>query len=143
MPAGAVTDRAGNESLGSSTVQLTVDTTALLPIIELSEPNPTPNQSFGIAIDFGEPVTGFGLDDLTLLGASASDLRDLGGGRFEATIEASRDGELALLVPAGAAVDAAGNPSLRSAAWTVTVDTVSPAPALRSLVAEPNEPNRF
>ena len=141
VPAGVVTDAAGNANLAAAeSLTITVDGTALVPQISTSEPSLTSNDSFDVSIDFGERVIGFQLSDLTVINGTASGRQDLGGGRYAATIAANGDGQVAVLMPAGAAQDSAGNLSLTSSLLSLFVDTSSPAPVLVHLAAQGDQP---
>ncbi|MFK8114760.1 MAG: Ig-like domain-containing protein [Rubripirellula sp.] len=132
--ANVANDGAGNGNAAATPLTLTVDSTALVPTVTTAASSPTTSNSFDVAIDFGETVTGFVLADLTLIGATSSNLVDNGGGQYSVTLTASGDGQVILIVPAGAAKDAAGNDSLKSSTLSVTVDSTSPAPVITSTV---------
>ncbi|MBF9059158.1 hypothetical protein HKCCSP123_08175, partial [Rhodobacterales bacterium HKCCSP123] len=135
FPAGLLTDIAsGNPSAALGPVTLgDFDVTPPAPVLSGLA------SSVGLAgdevtVDFGEAVTGFDLDDLELTNLSASNLADLGGGRFTFDVTATGDGPASLTIPAGAAQDAAGNASTEASETTeavaarpeVTFDRVEP-----------------
>ena len=90
----------------------------------------TANDAFEVTITFGEDVTGFEADDISLTGsatAEASVLMD-SGSDYTATItpEPGADGNVIIQVPANIAEDAAENGNTESQSHTVSVDLVRP-----------------
>lgn len=96
------------------------DTTSPQPTIT-GPASPVTSDPFDVSIDFGEPVTGFVAGDLAVGNGTVNDLIDDGGGRFTATIDASRNGMVTVDIPAGVASDAAGNLNTAATPLTVTV----------------------
>jgi alpha-tubulin suppressor-like RCC1 family protein len=119
LPAGAVTDLAGNPVVAAELI-VTSDRTA--PSIILA---PAPDQAspaaggpIRFAVSFSEPVSGLTQDDLQLGGAAGpsdaalSELAPFDGTRFAVEVTGmSGPGAVTLGLLEGAAADAAGNPS--------------------------------
>ena len=63
VSAGAAEDTAGNESVASMNVDVSVDTSGPTPTI--TAPTDTQNGAFDVTIDFGESVTGFVKSEIT------------------------------------------------------------------------------
>lgn len=143
VPAGVVNDAAGNANPASSSLIVSVDLAALVPVVTTAESNPTANSSFDVTVDFGEPVVGFSISDLALVNATASNLRDDGGGQFTVAIAAIEDGPVSLIVPSRAAQDSAGNDSLASSPLSLDVDTTSPIPTIGSLTSSLTNQSTF
>ncbi|WP_298128945.1 HYR domain-containing protein, partial [Micropruina sp.] len=147
IPAGAAADGAMNASTASTSTDNTV--TYELPDVDETPPTVTINQA-GTQVDptstspivftvvFSEPVTGF-TDPTTDLDLSAS----TAGGPLAATIVPvstteytvevtgmSADGDVIATIPAGAAADAATNPSTASTSTDNTVTYELPAAPL-------------
>ncbi|WP_172299271.1 PKD domain-containing protein [Pseudoruegeria sp. HB172150] len=69
---------------------------------------------FQVTVRFSEDVTGFEASDLTLTGASATGLAG-SGAEYEVTIDPVGGQDVTIAVPAGVAIDAAGNSNTASA----------------------------
>ncbi|MBU6239813.1 MAG: VCBS repeat-containing protein [Planctomycetes bacterium] len=121
IPANAVKDLAGNDSVASATFSRSVDTVAPSVAITTTEPNPTARLSFPIVIQFSEAVLGFEASDVVLGNATLSNWSEPQPGRFTATLNAQSDGVVFVGFPAAVAHDAAGNPNS------------SPSPLIRSV----------
>ena len=121
LAAGAATDAAGNGSLAAADFSVKVDADAPSPV--LSGPGETVEGAFTLSIDFGEPVTGFTMDALSLTNADATDLASLGEGRFSVIVTPRTVGVIDITLASGAAKDAAGNDSLGAA---LSVEVVAP-----------------
>ena len=85
VSAGAAEDDAGNASVASMNVDVSVDTEGPTPTI--TAPTDTQNGAFDVMIDFGEDVTGFAVGDLDVMGATkASNWQSGASGPAEYTI---------------------------------------------------------
>ena len=117
-----VTITARDKDSGSSSVTFTVTALAptFKPILSSTEPSPTGNRTFVASIDFTKPVTGFTIDDFALLNATASGLVDLGGGKFNVTLQAQTEGLVRLGIKASSVTDAQGGVNIEpdTIAWT-------------------------
>ncbi|KLT99511.1 BapA/Bap/LapF family prefix-like domain-containing protein [Acinetobacter baumannii] len=69
-----LTDAAGNESVQSPALLLTVDTTAPSLVITALDPALTATESTTISFTFSEAVSGFDIDDITPVGGTLSNL---------------------------------------------------------------------
>ncbi|WP_232530000.1 Ig-like domain-containing protein [Rosistilla oblonga] len=132
LPAGVASDAAGNDNAAATPLTLTVDTLGMTPTLSSTTPSLSNVATFVVAIDFGEPVAGFTLPDLTVLGGSASNLTtvDAAAGKYSATITPAADGNVTIQMPAGAVLDAAGNPNLASVELLRSIDSSSPQATL-------------
>ncbi|WP_435745331.1 Ig-like domain-containing protein [Nocardioides sp. SYSU DS0663] len=124
---GAVTDAAGNTNPASTTLTRTADLTR--PTVDLDAPAGPHHGPFDVTLTFSEPVTGLGLDDLEVTGATVSDLAGTGT-THTVRVTPSAEGDVTLRVTAGAATDTAGNTSVASAPLTRTVDRTAPSVTL-------------
>ena len=85
------------------------------------------------SVDFSEAVTGFTADDVSLSGtavAGATPTIAVIGGPASYNVEISSitsEGTIVVSIPAGAAIDATGNPTKAAPSSTVTLDTTPPA----------------
>ena len=90
---------------------VTIGTTASAPV----------NRPFPISITFSEVVTGFALDDLIVGNGGASELQG-NAASYTATVTPAASGPVTIDIPAGAAQDTAGNPSVASTQFSITAD---------------------
>jgi hypothetical protein len=121
---GAASDAAGNGSVAGS-YQVQSDTIA--PTVAISGPTTLQRAAFPVTVTFSEPVTGFDLSDVVVSNASLSGLT--GSGASYALLVTPIDtapASIRLEVPAGAAVDAAGNPSRAAQPVVVAADLTRP-----------------
>jgi len=106
-------------------VSYTLDTAAPRPSISSLEAGPVA-APFTVTMDFGEDVSGFEVDDITVTNGVSSNF-SMGGDAsvYSATITPTADGEVTVDIGAGAAADAAGNPSLAASQFSIiyAVDT--------------------
>ncbi len=105
------------------------DNDAPVPVITTEATEPV-SAAFDIAIAFtngpgGDPedVTGFTIGDLTVTNGAASNFAG-SGASYTATITPDWAGPASIVVPAGAAVDGAGNENPESAALAVEISIV-------------------
>ncbi|HSK72496.1 MAG TPA: FG-GAP-like repeat-containing protein [Pyrinomonadaceae bacterium] len=139
VAAGAAQDLAGNSSLASTSADNTVTLDTTSPTVTINraaaQADPTRNTPVNFTVVFSEPVTGFTNSDVSLAGStinvsSASITVSGSGSTYNVAIGnfTSNGGFIMASVPANAANDAAGNPSLAStgADNKITVDNVGP-----------------
>ncbi|WP_299022624.1 tandem-95 repeat protein [uncultured Photobacterium sp.] len=122
---GAFTDMVGNESLAASQVTVSYDGTSPKPVIS-SNANAITNADFVADIDFGEPVTGFSLDKITVVNASLSALVDKVDGQYQVTVTPDSDGMVSLDVAAGSVTDSVGNNNLAAERYSLEFDGSRP-----------------
>jgi hypothetical protein len=85
------------------------------------------SQAHSVTATFSEPVNGFGLGDVALTNASASNLAGTAGGSiYTFDVTATADGPVTVRVPAAAADDLAGNASTASNTLAWTYDGTAP-----------------
>ena len=129
VPANIAEDAAENGNTESQSHTVSVDLAR--PTVEITGvPTQTQTDAFEVTITFGEDVTGFEADDISLTGsatAEASVLMD-SGSDYTATItpEPGADGNVIIQVPANIAEDAAENGNTESQSHTVSVDLARP-----------------
>jgi hypothetical protein len=138
IPAGAATDGAGNPSAAATSTDNVVlfdNTAPTVTVVQADgQVDPAAGGPVLFTVTFGAPVTGFDASDVSLLGSTA-------GGTLTATVTGSgatytvavdgmtTAGDVVLTIPAGAALDAAGNTSLVSTSTDnrVTFQPTGPA----------------
>ncbi len=92
---------------------VTIGTTASAPV----------NAPFSITVTFSEPVTGFDLEDLVVGNGRPTELQG-SDENYAATITPAASGPVTVDIPAGAAQDAAANPSVAATQFSITADLV-------------------
>src|SRR5690606_6788043 len=125
VPAGVAEDAAGNPNTAASPVSQQYDREAPAPTIAL--PGGTASGPFPVTISFNEAVTGFSPADVQVSGGAAASAFSGGNGTttfvLRVTPEDDTTGNVSISVPPGAAVDAAGNPSVAAPAKIQPFDT--------------------
>jgi len=139
VAANVATDLAGNQNLAATSVTRTIDTTGFLPTLSTTTAALSNVTSFVVTIAFGEPVFGFTLADLSVLGGTASNLitANAATGSYTATITPTADGTVTVLLPAGLVTDSAENGNSAAVPLIRTIDRNSPSVSLTT-----NEPER-
>ena len=118
-----------------------VDADTTSPTVVISSDAVAPvTGSFPIAIAFSEPVTGFEFADLVLGNGSASALQG-SSSSYSATITPAASEAVTVDIPAGAAEDDAGNPSVAAEQFSIVAD-LTQVPMNRSPVPTASLPNR-
>ena len=88
-------------------------------------------EAFEVTVTFSEPVTGFAADDIDVTNGSAANVAG-SGADYTADITPDGEGDIAIRIVAGAAVDGAGNPSEAAETLTVAWDATPPTVTLSS-----------
>ncbi|SSS23269.1 putative hemagglutinin/hemolysin-like protein [Acinetobacter baumannii] len=131
-----LTDAAGNESVQSPALLLTVDTTAPGLVITALDPALTATESTTISFTFSEAVSGFDIDDITPVGGTLSNLvqSTTNPNVWTATFTADGSGAApSISVAEGAYTDLAGNlgtGDVLDGTDGFVVDTLAPAPVI-------------
>ena len=142
VSAGAAEDDAGNTSVASANVDVSVDTAGPTPTI--TAPMNTQNGPFDVTIDFGESVTGFTKSEITLGGTANYTTGSLtgSGASYTLRITPTGSGMLTIDVDANAAQDNGNNGN--EAASQVKVDIDVDAPTLTiDAPSDPQNGNTF
>ncbi len=134
IEAGAASDSALKATTAAETLELVADLTKPEPkltVVDEAQAGDPVGESFQVQIDFGETVTGFDdlINDVGVTNATLGDTIAPGteDGVYTFTVFPDSDGvEVTVEVPAGAATDQAGNPSLASDALKRTPDLKRP-----------------
>jgi YVTN family beta-propeller protein len=124
MPVGAAFDAAGNVSLASNALSVNyalTDTTP--PSVVLSTPSPNVTASFVVTAAFSESVAGLLSSEFVVTNGSVTAL-SAAGAVWSATVTPTAAGAVTVRLPAGAALDAAGNGSTASNLLTVNYTPV-------------------
>lgn len=116
-----------NEGLGnwvaSDEVSVTHDGTAPSVSISTSVTSVVAATQVAVTVTFSEDVTGFGASDLIVANGSVTAVTG-SGADYVATVVATGSGDVEVSIPAGAAEDAAGNPSTASGSLTVSSSNI-------------------
>ena len=124
LPAGAASDAAGNASLAADQYTRRYDTTAPQAVLSSTASEPV-GGSFTLTVSFTEDVTGFTLDDLDIVNATASGLTG-SGSDYEVEIEPDFAGTVTVDLGASVVTDEADNGNLAASQFTMTVDNEAP-----------------
>ncbi|MCY2987373.1 MAG: Ig-like domain-containing protein [Planctomycetota bacterium] len=147
LPAGAVADAAGNLNAASTSTDAVVTYDMTPPTVTINQAagqaDPTRTAPLQFRVVFSEAVTGFTADDLLLGGTAPGTLvatiTTLDATIYEVSVSGlTGSGTVTASIPAGAAFDAAGNPSLAStsADAAVTYDVTPPTVTINQAVTQ-------
>ncbi|MGF1759504.1 tandem-95 repeat protein [Photobacterium sagamiensis] len=125
VAADSISDAAGNLNTAATQLSRTYDATLPRPVIT-SSANAITNTDFVADIDFGEAVTGFALDKISVVNASLSKLAHQGEGRYQVTVTPDSDGTVSINIAAGTATDSAGNSNLAAEQYSLEFDGSRP-----------------
>ncbi|TWT84610.1 Bifunctional hemolysin/adenylate cyclase precursor [Planctomycetes bacterium CA13] len=118
-----------NVGIASQNVNIT-DNDFLTPVIDSGAASPSNLSPIPLTVDFGGSVTGFDLSDLSVLGATTSNLVDLTGGRFSFDLTPSADGAITVDIGAAAAKDVGGKDTLAASQFAIISDRTLPTPTI-------------
>ncbi len=134
IAADKVKDLANNGNLAATTLNITIDTVGLIPVLSTTEKSVTNQSNFSIAAIFSGAVTDFDVSDITVVNGTPSNLQtvDATAGRyvFDVTVDSRNDGPVTVLIPSGRSIDAFGNFNSDSNVISLIVDRSQPAAAL-------------
>ena len=152
IPAGAANDTLGNPSAASSSTDNSVTFDNVAPTVTINQAtpqtDPTNTSPIVFTVVFSEPVTGFGTGDVLLTGSTV-------GGTLVATVSGTGSsytvsvtgmtgtGTVIATIPAAAAIDAAGNPSVASTSTdnTVAFNNVAPTVTMNQAAGQADPTN--
>ncbi|HET8860015.1 Ig-like domain-containing protein [Marivirga sp.] len=120
LPAGVVTDAAGNGNLAAVQKIVTYDVTP--PTVTLSAQSPTTSTSFQVSIALSETVKEFFISDFTVTNGTACNIVSTDQLNYTVEIEPDVDGAVIVEVAEGALQDAAGNVNAASNQLEVRYD---------------------
>ncbi len=129
IPAGAATDHAGNESVASDEITVTIDT--LSPTLEITADVESPTNSAKITytVRFSESVNGFDEGDIAVTGSEndPAGFVEVNSTAYTFDVTHGMDtGTITVSVEAGATMDNATNPNTVSSLHTITIDRIPP-----------------
>ncbi len=141
--AGVVIDGAGNandastssDNLVAWTVPIGPDTTAPTVTVDqaMSQSDPASGATVSFTAIFSEPVTGFAAGDVAIGGTAGATTAEVSGGPAVYNVSVggmTATGTITVSVPAGAAVDGAGNPNTASISSDNTVSWAAVSPTV-------------
>lgn len=123
VAANTFTDAAGNGNEASNTVSAVFDGTAPTVSISGVPASLAVGGSFAVTVTFSENVTGFVANDISITNATVTNLSG-SDASYVAMLRASGTGDVQVSIPAGVAIDAAGNGNLASNQVTIADVTV-------------------
>lgn len=146
---GSIKDLAGNALVGPLLTSEFYTLDKLQPVVTLSraagQAQYANSGPFRFRAQFSENVTGFDSADVTLSGVGASGVlvTPLDARTYDIVLDGLlAEGEVRVAVPAGATIDAAGNPSKASfASVSAVYDTTPPTGTIELWAGQPNPTN--
>ena len=141
IPAGVLTDRAGNSNETSSSQTVRIDT--VVPTVTSITGLPATEQKgpFDVTVTFSEDVTGFAADDVAVTGEAT--VTNVGSPDADnayiltITPNASKEGDVTLQVKANAVTDTAGNPNTDASTVTAAIHIDTIVPTVTSITGVP------
>ena len=131
IAAGAAQDAAGNDNTAAKRFLIAYDG-APTPAVSAAQRSPANSATINFTVNFGENVTGFAPEDVVISGnASHGGVANFSGSGASYSFEVSptRDGTILVDIPAGAARDLGGNPSMDAEQFSIVYDG-APTPAV-------------
>ena len=143
LSAGAAEDTAGNESVASMNVDVSVDTSGPTPTI--TAPTDTQNGPFDVTIDFGENVRDFTRSGVTVTNATKagswkSQTESLYVLTLTPTIADGSTGTVTIDVDAGVAEDTSSNPNVAASQAMVDIDKDAPTLTIDAPTMDQKDP---
>ncbi|SDL67405.1 hypothetical protein SAMN04488568_101271 [Maricaulis salignorans] len=135
IAAAAAVDVSAGASLVAAQYSITNDETGATPTLASAAADPF-SGSFVLNVTFDEAVTGFAASDLTVGNGTASGLAG-SGAAYTVTITPSASGVVTVDMAPGKVGDAAGNPNLVAAQFSITADITAPSGYAVSLDQDP------
>jgi gliding motility-associated-like protein len=136
LPAGKVTDLAGNPNEASNLLETRYDATR--PKMTLRSDAPAAvNAPFTVTFAFDEAVSGFDLTDITMTNAEAGDFAAVNARTYTAKITPGTEGEVSVRIAADKAIDEARNGNQASSTLKRLYDTQRPAVTLQTKAPDP------
>tara|TARA_R110002049_G_scaffold182485_1_gene350273 strand:- start:721 stop:16071 length:15351 start_codon:yes stop_codon:yes gene_type:complete len=133
---GTLTPSIGNGHTGP----FIIETGSLLPVVAGPTGGTTSNDPFDVTIYFGETVTGFESDDITVTGGTVTNLKHLGSGLYSATVDPSGGDTVTVAIVAAAATGRDGTTTTKAAEpLSLVVDSMAPEITVpESITVDPN-----
>ncbi|MDX2176836.1 MAG: Ig-like domain-containing protein [Candidatus Sumerlaeia bacterium] len=139
LPADSAFDPASNGNLQSNASSTTLDASRPTATIALL-PSPTSLTSFpGVAVTFGEPVTGLDLSDFSTSGIVLSNLQGSGAAYTVDVALTGGEGPKSFTLPLDSAFDAASNGNAASNTASTTYDVSGPTATIAALPGLTNQ----
>ena len=149
LPAGTVTDLAGNPTAASTSTDNTVDYDGIAPTVAIEQAggqtDPTNAGPVLFDLTFSEPVVGFDASDISFAGSTVggTPVASLSGSGLNWVVSVtgmSGEGTLVASLPAGAVQDPAGTTTRRPPAWdnSVLFDNVAPTVTVGAAAGQPD-----
>ncbi|MCK4664978.1 MAG: hypothetical protein KAT68_19060 [Bacteroidales bacterium] len=143
IESGVVVDNAGNPNTESNVLEINFDSTTLSVSISTLEYNPTNSNPFEITIEFSEEITGFDVEEISVVNGTASNLSTSDSTTFTADITPTAEGLITININSDVAVDNAGNPNTGSNVLEINFDSTLPSVSLSTMEDNPTNSNLF
>lgn len=134
LPAGVVTDVAGNASTASNTLSWYYD--LFVPSLTITSVQGSPTNVSPLVIQFetNEAVVGFSVGDIAVTNGTLANFTTVDGTHWSAEVTPAAEGDVVISVPAASFQDGAGKDNA-AASSTVKFDSVRPTVTLAGLTA--------
>ena len=144
IPELAAQDVAGNQSRATTTTfQRIYDYSAPSLVISSSSDTITNTSPIPVTFTFSEAVTGFSIDDISVVNGNLSNFVSVNGYTYTVNVTPSGQGQVTVDVAAGVATDAADNSNTAATQFVRTYDTVSPSVSIDSTVGSSTNVSPF
>ncbi len=134
-------DRAGNGNTPASQLIITIDQSQSNVLI--TGPEGPLNEPFTVTFTFSKNVTGFEVNNISIINGRISGFLKIESGVFTALVTPIADGEVTIQVPANVAEDSLGNGNLISNAFIVLADLINPVLVVQDVPTVVNSLNSF
>ncbi len=137
LAAGLASDTAGNGNSAAVPLVVVFDQTEPNAVLSTTASDPTNSLSVPLTITFSEAVLGFTLADISVGNGTIANLATTDNKIWNAVITPSTDGPVTVNLPAGKALDAAGNYNTAATALSFTYDSLAPGVVFSSAAPDP------
>jgi hypothetical protein len=118
VPAGVATDAAGNPNTAATQFSITAQPTPPTATLATTVTSPTNDNPIAYTVNFSESVTGFTSSGVTVTNGTVSNFQG-SGASYSFNVIPTANGNVVVKVPAGVAMDAAGNHNTASSTSTI------------------------
>ena len=123
VAAGVAEDSSGTDNEAARQLRIAADFAAPSVTVTSDAEGPVSSE-FAVTVAFSEPTSGFRMSELAITNGSAAGMASFPDGTTHTVYVApdpDTSGEITIMVPAGVATDAAGNPSTASAPFRIAL----------------------
>ena len=100
---------------------------AVAPNVVITGPSGTQTASFMLNIDFDENMSGFTVEDISVVNGSLTDFQTINATSYTVQVDATGEASVSVDIAAGVATDSAGNGNTQSNTFSISYDDVKPS----------------